>query len=199
MARTSTKLSTSDRNEELSELKRNVSILHLCANYGIELTRHGMHDYKGVCPFHDDEEPSFIVTPSKNLFHCMGCDAGGSVIDLVMKKEGLTINQAIDKLIACNGLVKRGTSAKPEQERKPVAEERTQQLLDRCITIYEKTFTENEQARQYLESRGITDAGLYTKHRIGYSNGQLNKILPENGGVREDLDHIYIWKVINIH
>ena len=84
---------------QIEQLKKNVSILHLCAAHGIELKRHGTRDYIGRCPFHEDQEPSFVVSPQKNLFHCLGCDAGGSVIDLVMKLEQLTLHQAIDKLM----------------------------------------------------------------------------------------------------
>ncbi len=83
---------------ELAQLKQNVSILHVCAAHGIELTRHGSGDMKGRCPFHDEDEASFIVTPSKNLWHCMGCDAGGSVIDLVMQLDGITFREAVDQL-----------------------------------------------------------------------------------------------------
>ena len=117
--------------DRIEQLKKNVSILHVCAARGIELKHHGTADHVGRCPFHEEDEPSFIVTPAKNLFHCMGCGAGGSVVDLVMKLDGLSFPEAVDsiakrysldlesrngaersgKLMASNGLVHRGVEA----------------------------------------------------------------------------------------
>jgi len=180
---------------ELDQLKQNVSILHVCAAHGIELKPHGTADHVGRCPFHDEDEASFIVTPGKNLWHCMGCDKGGSVIDLVMQLDGLTFREAVDQLMTSTGLVSRGTAAKqkttePPQElpEKPaVAPERAAALIERAVTIYEKNLSESDDARAYLDGRGITDAGLLTRHCAGYCNGKLSEILPGNGGVREDL------------
>ncbi|MBD3309555.1 toprim domain-containing protein, partial [candidate division KSB3 bacterium] len=171
--------------------KRNVSILHVCAAHGIELKRHGTADYLGRCPFHDEDEASFIVTPSKNLWHCMGCDKGGSVIDLVMALDGLTFREAVDKLMSSNGLLSRGTATakqnKHQDDRPEIPAERAAALLERAVTIYEKNLAESEEGRAYLDGRGITDAGLLTRHRAGYCNGKLDEILPGNGGVRQEL------------
>jgi len=176
---------------DIERLKRNVSILHICADHGIELQRHGRSDYIGNCPLHDDEKPSFVVTPGKNLWHCMGCDKGGSVIDLVMELDGLDFRQAVEKLITSTGLVSLGAEIDKANTDKPaVPSERINSLLDRTLAVYEKNFPACPEAGQYLESRGITDAALFTKHRIGYSNGKLSDILPGNGGVREDLKTI---------
>jgi DNA primase catalytic core len=176
---------------ELAQLKRNVSIVHVCAAHGIELTRHGSGDLKGRCPFHDEDEASFIVTPSKNLWHCMGCDAGGSVIDLVMQLDGITFREAVDKLMTSNGLISRGSAAKaekPKAEAAPaVPPERAAQLIERAVTIYEKNLAASEEGPGYLDHRGITDAGLLTRHRAGYCKGDLSEILPGNGGIRNEL------------
>ena len=61
--------------EDIRRLKESVSIEALCHERGIKLRKHGSADLVGECPFHDDGEPSFVVTPRKNLFHCLGCDA----------------------------------------------------------------------------------------------------------------------------
>lgn len=184
-------------NDDIERLKKNISILHVTAGCGIELKRHGRSDYIGRCPLpgHTDEEPSFIVTPCKNLWHCMGCDKGGSVIDLVMELDGITFREAVDKLMTSTGLIQRGaditTANKPAPKEKPekkeVSPERAAQLIERCINVYEKNFAGSPEAKQYLEQRGITDAALFIKHRIGYSTGKLSDILPDNGGIREDL------------
>ena len=55
---------------------------------------------KGLCPFHDERSPSFHVTPAKGLYHCFGCQAGGDVIDFVMKTDMVTFAEAVEKLAA---------------------------------------------------------------------------------------------------
>ncbi|HXJ20929.1 MAG TPA: CHC2 zinc finger domain-containing protein, partial [Polyangia bacterium] len=72
---------------ELERLKREVSVARLAEARGIALTRHGA-DLHGLCPFHEDRSPSLVISPERNLWHCLGaCQAGGSVIDWVMKSE----------------------------------------------------------------------------------------------------------------
>ena len=167
--------------DELDRLKRNISIEAVCREHGIQLKPHGSRDIIGKCPFHEDKNPSFVVSPEKNLFHCLGCDAGGSVIDLVMKLDHLNFKEAVQKLLASTHLVRPASEqACPAKlaERSRVPPERARQLLERVIAIYEKTFAETPEGRKYLEGRGITDAGLFTQHRIGYSNGRLTEILP---------------------
>ena len=62
--------------EVIEELKRNVSLVRLCRERGIQLKPAGK-ELKGLCPFHEEKKPSFHVNPDKNLFHCLGCDAAG--------------------------------------------------------------------------------------------------------------------------
>jgi len=178
--------------DQLDHLKRNVSILHVCAAHGIDLKKHGTGDYVGRCPFpgHEDDEPSFIVTPSKNLFHCMGCDAAGSVIDLVMQLDGLTFREAVDKLMTSTGLVSRGSKAtkqKKPEEGPAVPAERAAQILERVVTLYERAFAEDAQGVEYVAARGIDDQEQLTAHRAGLSNGGLRKILPKSGPVLDEL------------
>jgi len=181
--------------EDIDRLKKNISIMDLCEERGIHLTRHGTHDYKGRCPLHEEEEPSFIVTPAKNLWHCLGCDKGGSVIDLVMAMEGISFAEAVHKLmnhLPPNDIAPISDPVKPDQAKAEVPPGKALALLERTMTVYERTFSEDDKAKKYLESRGIVDAGLFAKHRIGYSNGTIAEILPGNGGVRDELASIGI-------
>ncbi len=73
-----------------------------------------------------------------------------------------------------------------------IPEGKVQLLLERVVTIYEKSLCEKTEARNYLETRGIMDAGLFTKYRIGYCTGSIGKILPREGPVREELREIGI-------
>ena len=84
--------------DELDRLKKEVSLQRLCEKYGSALKPHGK-DLIGLCPFHDDHDPSFVVTPSNNLWHCLGaCATGGTVIDWVMRAEGVSFRHAVELL-----------------------------------------------------------------------------------------------------
>jgi len=65
---------------EIARLKAQVSLLDLVGRQGYQPRKHGK-DYAIRCPFHEDETPSLILTPGKNLFHCFGCGAAGTVLD----------------------------------------------------------------------------------------------------------------------
>ena len=83
---------------EIEQLKSLVPMERLAEARGVKLRRHGK-DLLGLCPFHDDREPSLVVTPEKNLWHCLGaCQAGGTVIDWVMRAEGVSFRHAVELL-----------------------------------------------------------------------------------------------------
>src|SRR5213082_1315443 len=80
---------------EIERLKKEISVERMVEGRGIKLVRQGAN-LVGRCPFHDDRTPSLIVTPKTNLWHCMGaCNMGGSVIDWVMKTEGVSFRHAV--------------------------------------------------------------------------------------------------------
>ena len=182
--------------EQIEQLKQTITIERVCSAYGIELHEHGLNDYAGLCPFHEEDEPSFIVTPAKGLYHCMGCARGGSVIDLVMEMEKLPFREAVDKLMRMTGhtIESIGVETKAQSKRKEPEEqvppERAAALLERTLSIYEKNFSESPEARAYLEGRGITDAALFSRFRIGTSTGKLSDMLPTEWLIRQDLNSV---------
>ncbi len=119
------------REDEVERLKREISLQRLAEAAGVDLRRQGA-DLVGRCPFHEDKTPSLVITPSKNLWHCLGaCRAGGSVIDWVMKTEGVSFRHAVELLKAGQPLgspsaqpVKRSTVRKLEAPVAPDADDR---------------------------------------------------------------------------
>ena len=80
---------------ELDRLKRDTDLAALVRASGVTLDRHGS-DLLGLCPWHDDKEPSLVISPAKGLWHSLGaCGEGGSVIDRVMKAEGVIFSHAV--------------------------------------------------------------------------------------------------------
>jgi DNA primase len=84
--------------DEIERLKREVPLERLVAASGVELRGAGA-DLVGRCPFHDDREPSLVVSPAKNLWHCLGeCQVGGSTIDWVMRAQAVSFRHAVELL-----------------------------------------------------------------------------------------------------
>jgi DNA primase len=73
------------------------------AERGIELERRGRHLF-ALCPLHEEDTPSFVVTESKGLFHCFGCGAGGDVIGFVVRYDRVSFPEAVRKLAARGGV-----------------------------------------------------------------------------------------------
>ncbi len=84
-------------NEVIERIKAEVSLVRLAENQGYVLVKQGK-DFALCCPFHEDKTPSCVITPKSNLFNCFGCGAGGSVIDWVMKTQGISFRHAVELL-----------------------------------------------------------------------------------------------------
>jgi len=163
---------------DLAQLKKKSDLAAVAHARGLKLQKQG-RDFVGLCPFHQEQTPSFHITPAKNLFHCFGCGAAGSVIDFVMRLDGIPFKEAVNKLLTETGIVQRAADT-PPTETPALSPERAHLLLERVIAIYQKNLEEPE-GKAYLAQRGVTDAGLWTRHRIGYSNGRLAELLPHQG------------------
>jgi DNA primase len=87
----------------IERLKSDISVQRLAEARGVILTKHGA-DLHGRRPFHEDRTPSLVITPAKNLWHCLGaCQAGGTVIDWVMRAEGISFRHAVELLQGGSG------------------------------------------------------------------------------------------------
>jgi len=169
---------------EIERLKREVSLERLAEARGIRLQRHGA-DLLGLCPFHPDREPSLVIAPAKNLWHCLGaCQAGGSVIDWVMRAEGVSFRHAAELLRA--DLPPEGLSKGRPPERSTVpklpglldASAGDQALLRRVVDYYHASLKESPEALQYLASRGLQHAEAVERFRLGFANRTLGYRLP---------------------
>ena len=115
------------------------------------------------CPFHDDKNPSLVITPSKGLWNCFGCDAGGTVIDFVMRSEGISFRHALEILRERDFKVILSSDKKPRHATVPVLKSplsldvKDQELLKRTVDYYHERLKEDEKARAYLEKRGLLD------------------------------------------
>jgi len=86
---------------EIDRIKSETDLAALVRSRGIELHKHGGNGhFAGKCPFHDEDEALFIVTPGKGLYHCMGCGAAGNAIQFIQKFDGVSFRHAFEILNA---------------------------------------------------------------------------------------------------
>ncbi len=173
--------------ELLERIKAEVSVEGLAERRGVELKRHGA-DLIGLCPFHDDKEPSLVVTPGKNLWHCLGaCQTGGSPIDWVMKAEGISFRHAVEVLLADHfPLDARRPEASPPPKRSTVRtlalpvepEAGDEEVLRQVVAYYHQTLKESPEALGYLQRRGLVHPELVDRFHLGYSNRTLGLRIP---------------------
>ena len=167
--------------EQIEKLKRDISLLRLVESQGYQSVKQGK-DYAICCPFHDEKTASLIISPQSNLFNCFGCGAAGSVIDWVIKTQGVSFRHAVEILHAdvpalAAQPVKRSTTKKLDVLLSEDAE--AQQLLNQVTDYYHQTLKQTPDALAYLESRGLGDAELIDRFRLGYANRTLGYHLPE--------------------
>ncbi len=91
--------------EAIDRVKKSTDLAALVRSRGIDLKPHGTNNLIGCCPFHDDKEPSFVVTPNKGLYHCLGCGAAGNPIQFVEKFDGVSFRHAFELLADGGGAV----------------------------------------------------------------------------------------------
>jgi DNA primase len=169
---------------ELERLKREIALVRLAEARGIALKQHG-RDLIGLCPFHDDHAPSLVISPDKNLWHCLGaCQCGGSVIDWVMKMEGVSFRHAVELLrndlplaASYRAPVKATTVRKLAAPFTPSEDE--QAALSQVIGYYHETLKQSPEALAYLEKRGIRSSEAIEHFKLGYANRTLGYRLPE--------------------
>ena len=176
---------------EIERLKQEVSVQRLVEARGIELKRHGA-DLLGLCPFHEDHEPSLVVSPKNNLWHCLGaCQAGGSVIDWVMKTQGVSFRHAVELLrnehpalaAPADHVVRKGTTDAVKLETPFEASAEDSQVLQQVVDYYHDTLKQSPEALKYLQGRGLDHPEMVAHFRLGFSNRTLGYRLPDKNRV----------------
>ncbi|MGH8235613.1 MAG: CHC2 zinc finger domain-containing protein [Steroidobacteraceae bacterium] len=168
---------------ELERLKREVSLARLIEGQGHTLTSQGK-DLACRCPWHEgDDTPSCIVSPKTNLWHCFGCNAGGTVIDWIMRSHQVSFRHACELLVkqhpalaasadGSNGQ-QRISQGKLRQAHSFSLDEGDQALLDQVIEFYHQTLKTSPEALEYLDSRGLGSMELIERFKLGYANRTL--------------------------
>ena len=145
-----------------NKIIQDLSIVEVVSEY-LPLTRKG-NSYFGVCPFHDDKNPSMSVSDSVKMFNCFSCNTKGNVITFVAKYENISFDQATIKLAERIGLK---ISANTSKE--ALKQDRLENIMNEAAKFYSfylKNSEEGNEALKYLYERGISDE-IIEKFRIG--------------------------------
>lgn len=163
----------SNLNAYLDELRSRVDIVELIRGY-LPLKPSGSN-LKGLCPFHQEKTPSFMVSPGKQIFHCFGCGKGGDAVKFVMEIESLTFREALVQLARQFGLPLPRFDDSPDAEEAGAREKKRQALLAICAAAEQfyaaQLLTESgTPARRYLEERDVSRE-MWEKFRLGWAPG----------------------------
>ena len=164
---------------ELQHLKAAVSLVAVVQAQGRQLVKKGK-DFTTLCPFHDEKTPSCVISPEKNLYHCFGCNAGGSVLNWVMQTEKLSLRKAAERLKAELGDNPAVVPLVTKDEPEIFAEDEAgrQKLLSRVVEFYHHTLLNAPEAVAYLEKRRLNHPELVAAFKLGFANRTLPYRLP---------------------
>ncbi|WP_086301146.1 DNA primase [Campylobacter devanensis] len=158
----------------IENLKNIVDIADVVGSY-IPLKKSGAN-FVCVCPFHNDKHPSMSISPSKGIYHCFSCKAGGDAIKFVMEYEKLGYVEAIEKLASIYNVALEYTSSKNE----PKIDKK---ILENLNLHYKTLLYKNPEALNYLKHRSITDS-IIEKWELGWAASSQNTLnLLQNEGI----------------
>lgn len=153
----------------LEEIKNRLDIVDVISQY-VNLKKNG-NRYKGLCPFHGEKTPSFIVSPDRQMFHCFGCQSGGDMITFIMKKEGLSFPEALDMLAR-----KAGVEIRRAQHGEPGLNEQLHEMQKEAMAFYAECLTKSGEAMAYFKARAITDETI-AAFSLGYAPEGWHELL----------------------
>jgi DNA primase catalytic core len=177
--------------EKIASIKTTVDMVALAEARGIKMKKNGK-GWFGLCPFHNDKNPSLSINPATNLWQCFGCGKGGDVIRFVELFDQVDFTEAVSRLSV--GESRLPAKKKPSDPQKTtVLTVKEFKLLARVHSYYQHTLTEDPAGIDYLKNqRGIHDNQSLKDFSVGYANGTLLNILPEDEEIRKSLQKIGI-------
>ena len=123
---------------------------------------------KGLCPFHGEKTPSFVVTPVRDTWHCFGCGKHGDIFTFVMERDGLAFPEALAQLAG-----RAGVELDERTKREDARNARLRDVLEAAVAFYHAVLVKSkpgEPALAYLRDRGFTDETI-ERHQLGWAPG----------------------------
>ncbi|WP_304341767.1 DNA primase [Campylobacter ureolyticus] len=155
------------KSESIQRLIEQTDIVDVVSRY-VNLKRSG-RNFVGICPFHDDKNPSMSVSPERNMYHCFACKAGGDAINFIQEYEKLNFPEAVEKLASMQNFTLEYTDEKSNFKKID------KEALSIVKAYYQSLLYQNKAAINYLYSRGFNDK-LIAKFELGYAPNSQNTL-----------------------
>ena len=172
-----------------AEIKSKLDIVEVIGE-SVPLKKAGQ-SFKGLCPFHGEKTPSFIVTPARESWHCFGCGKGGDIFSFVMERESIDFPEALRRLAARAGVELSERTTREDARRK-----RLREVLDQAISFYHQVLTVSrlgQPALGYLRGRGFKDQTIET-FQLGYApdgwDVMARRLVEKRGAREEELEAV---------
>ena len=156
----------------VDEIKNRLDIVEVIGGY-IRLQKAG-RNYKALCPFHSEKMPSFVVSPEKQMWHCFGCNKGGSIFDFVMEMEGVEFGDALRMLAQRAGVELKKVDPKLKTERSRLYE--ICYLANQFFIKQLVASQAGKKIQQYLTGRGLKPMTV-KNWQLGYAPNQWQALL----------------------
>src|SRR4051812_22631818 len=138
--------------------------------------------YKGLCPFHGEKTPSFVVTPARDTWHCFGCGKHGDIFTFVMERDGLAFPEALAQLAG-----RAGVEVDERTKREDARNARLRDVMEAAVAFYHAVLMKSkpgEPALAYLRDRGFTDE-IIEKHQLGWAPGGWDTLVRQLAAKRQ--------------
>lgn len=161
--------------EFINDLRHRADIVNIISEF-VSLKKQG-RNYMGMCPFHSEKTPSFVVSPEKQIYHCFGCGKGGNVFSFLIEKNAMTFPEAVEYLAKRLGIALPQTSISPEKAKQDSLKKRFYHINEITAVYYQQCLRLNDgrEAMRYLLSRGLQDAAL-EKFILGFAPDDWSKL-----------------------
>ncbi|MBX3119070.1 MAG: DNA primase [Fimbriimonadaceae bacterium] len=147
--------------DERDDIRARINIVDLVSER-VNLRKSGKN-WTGLCPFHDDKNPSFNVSPGVGRYRCWSCGAAGDIFDWVMNTQNVEFGDALKILADRAGIeLKRGAGPSKSVRKEQVA------LMEEALAFFQEMLSRTPEAIAYCENRGLTEAVL-KEWEIGYA------------------------------
>lgn len=158
----------SQSNNSIEDLKNQLNIVDVIGRV-VPLKRAGSN-YKGVCPFHNEKTPSFVVSEQKQIFTCFGCGASGNVIEFTKRYYNLEFKEACEKLGRENGIEINFSSSRDKYL------EKYYEVNKEAARFFYRAMTETaNRGYAYMKNRGLEDA-ILKKFGIGFADEKWDSL-----------------------
>ncbi|MEX0587520.1 MAG: DNA primase [Patescibacteria group bacterium] len=151
--------------DQIEEVKRKLDIVEVVSSY-IPIQKSGKN-YKGLCPFHSEKTPSFMVSPTLQIFKCFGCGEGGDVISFYSKMEGVSFGEALREMAKRAGVKLVSRKESPQEQ----LQERVYEINRLAADYFHYLLSEHKigsKAKEFIKSRGVKDETI-EDFSLGYA------------------------------